>query len=325
MIVVWQVTEHCNLSCPFCAFDRSIKRLRADADPKRLLRFGEVLAQYQQETGDPVLVSWLGGEPLLWEPLEKISSRFVHVNGLQVATTTNGTALRSAKTRRHLIDCYSEITVSIDAIGDAHDEIRGAPGLFSSLSSAIRQLAEESKNAGGRLQLRANIVLMHHTIRSFASLCAELADWGIDEISFNQLGGNDRPEFYPQNRLSPEDAALLTATIPRLRAKLAMRGVRLLGSVEYLRRMDASSRNEAVAVHDCRPGAAFLFVDRQGRLAPCSFTADRLGISVDELNSVDDLRRLPTRFASAIEQCRPTACDDCLSTRVFAKFSTEEG
>src|SRR5688572_19047034 len=71
MIVVWRVTERCNLSCAFCAYDRRVRRPRQDADPASILAFGAVLADYQHRTGDSVLVSWLGGEPLIWPPLAR--------------------------------------------------------------------------------------------------------------------------------------------------------------------------------------------------------------------------------------------------------------
>ena len=46
--------------------------------------------------------------------------------------------------------------------------------------------------------------MMRRTICDFPWLCRELASWGIREITCNQLGGADRPEFFPTNRLLPE-------------------------------------------------------------------------------------------------------------------------
>jgi hypothetical protein len=38
-----------------------------------ILAFSRTLADFQQRTGRSVLVSWLGGEPLQWEPLRSLS------------------------------------------------------------------------------------------------------------------------------------------------------------------------------------------------------------------------------------------------------------
>ena len=73
MIIVWRVTQSCNLSCPFCGFDRRLDRVRRDADVETVTRFGAVLSEYQRATGDRVLVSWMGGEPLLWPPLRELT------------------------------------------------------------------------------------------------------------------------------------------------------------------------------------------------------------------------------------------------------------
>ncbi|WP_218281224.1 hypothetical protein [Verrucomicrobium spinosum] len=43
------------------------------ADPAEIRRFAAVLADWSQATGRPVLLSWLGGEPLLWKPLEALT------------------------------------------------------------------------------------------------------------------------------------------------------------------------------------------------------------------------------------------------------------
>src|SRR5437870_5487444 len=101
MVVVWRITERCNLSCQFCAYDRQLDRPRRAADPDQIARFGSVLSEYQRMSGDRVLVSWLGGEPLLWPPLERLSAQFHREFQLRISATTNGTFLGSAPLRAH--------------------------------------------------------------------------------------------------------------------------------------------------------------------------------------------------------------------------------
>src|SRR6266700_4211887 len=103
MIVVWRITQRCNLSCPFCAYDRRVSQLRRDADVGGVRRFGAALAEYQRATGDSVLVSWIGGEPFLFSPLSDVTAFFTKELGLRVSATTNGTTLRSAAVREHVL------------------------------------------------------------------------------------------------------------------------------------------------------------------------------------------------------------------------------
>jgi len=148
---------------------------------------------------------------LRWAPLEGISVHYSGELALRIATTTNGTTLGSAAVRCHLLKSYTELTISVDAPGEAHDRMRGAPGLYAALSRNFRRLADERDRTGSPLRLRANVVLMRRTLGTFEQLCRELAAWGIDEISLNQLGGNDRPEFYPAQRLALADTTFLEA------------------------------------------------------------------------------------------------------------------
>lgn len=316
MIVVWRVTEACNLACGFCAYDRRLARPRRHADPAAVACFLPVLAEYQVRRRDPVLLSWLGGEPLLWPPLRALSEQ-AHALGLQLSVTSNGTSLPDPAARAHLRACYRELTVSVDALDGAHDALRGSPGGFAALRDGVRALVRERQ--GAPLRLRVNVVLLRDTIAGFAALCHELASWGIDEITFNQVGGRDRPDTWPALRLRPEQVETFAAELPSLRRALASVGVRLCGGEPYLQRMRASAANQRIAVADCAPGRGFLFVDTRGVASPCSFTEGELGVPLAEVDSVAALCALPARLAAA-RGAGVAACADCHSTQVFGKF-----
>ena len=320
MIIVWRVTQTCNLSCPFCGFDRRLRRVRRDADVETVARFGAVLSDYQRATGDRVLVSWMGGEPLLWPPLRELTDHFTRRLGMRVSTTTNGTALGSAAVREHVIEQYSELTVSVDGLGAVHDDLRGWRGGFARLRRVIPMLVAERRAHGRGPLLRVNVVLMRHTVDDFERLCTELVNWGIDEITFNQLGGDDRPEFFPAHRLLPSQAEWLSANIPRLRRDLAPLGVRLGGGHGYLRRLLATASGQRIPVGDCEPGERFLFIDELARVAPCSFSIGHYGIPLAEIDTWQALQQVPQRYTAMRAASRAGCCDDCHSTHVFEKF-----
>jgi MoaA/NifB/PqqE/SkfB family radical SAM enzyme len=311
LVVVCQVTDHCNLSCGFCAYDRRMVRARASADPQALLAFGRLLAAYQHRTGRAVLLSWLGGEPLLWPPLRRLDGD-LRALGLALAVTTNGTALAAPALRRHLAEHYDEVTVSVDGLGARHDRLRGWPGGFSRLRRAISALAAEERHP----LLRVNCVLMRDNVAEFPALCRELARWGVEELTFNQLGGNDRPEFFATHHLEPGHVAWLAEVLPGLRAELAALGVRLRGGDAYLARLAASAARRRLPVIDCGPGERSLFVSTSGAVSPCSFTGGSHGISLGELATVAEL---PEAFR---RRGRAAACHDCHSTQVFGKFAS---
>jgi MoaA/NifB/PqqE/SkfB family radical SAM enzyme len=322
MIVLWRVTERCNLACPFCAYDRRLPIARRDAGEETVRAFAAVLGDYRRLANEPVLVSWIGGEPLPWRPLFALSALLKGRHGIRVSATTNGTTLHRPGVRRQVLATMSELTVSVDGFADMHDALRGWHGGWRRLKASVSALAAERNEAGSPCRLRVNVVLMHDNLADFPRLCEELAGWGVDEITFNQLGGRDRPEFFPAHRLTPQDAQALAALVPSLQEGLAARGVRLCASAAYLERIEASAEARPLAVPDCDPGERFLFIDERYRAAPCHFTSDELGVPLAQLQSAQDIIGLAPRFARARALGTPRACGDCPSTQVFAKFAS---
>jgi MoaA/NifB/PqqE/SkfB family radical SAM enzyme len=321
MIVLWRVTERCNFGCSFCAYDRGLRFVRHDVTAQVAERFGRLLGEWSRATGESVLLSWLGGEPTLWPPLFAVSEMLKHDYGIAISATTNGSTLHRPDVRSHILDSFAELTVSIDGLVESHDRVRRAPGSWARISEYLPTLIAERDAQQRPLKLRANIVLMGPTLAEFPDLCHTLADWGIDEITFNQLGGRDRPEFYPGNRLSANDVAALRQAVPALRDALSDRGTRLCSNETYLDRIAASTIGEPLRVEDCAPGERFLFIDERGMIAPCSFTADSYGVPITDIATIGDLMDLPERFRQARTVGRSADCDDCPSTQIFSKFA----
>lgn len=318
MIVLWRVTTLCNLACGFCAYDRRVSIPRTQVDAAEVERLASLLGEWGAISGEDVLLSWLGGEPLLWPGVLELSRRLREAHGIRVSVTTNGTTLWRTGSAQALAVAFDEVTVSVDALEGDHERLRGWPGGWLKLADGIRRL----RDANGALRLRANVVLMRDTLAAFPELCDRLADWGVDEITFNQLGGRDRPEFFPQHSLGVEHVASLRHRLPALVQRMSERGVRLCANDAYLERFEATASGRAMPVTDCESLRPTLFIDEHGRIAPCSFTLDTHGIPTRDVLTVDDVSRLRARLAAG-RRARPAAvCADCPSTQVFAKFGT---
>ncbi len=320
LVVVWRVTTRCNLSCGFCAYDRDLPFVRSEMSEPTARALGLSLVRTRDASGASMHVSFLGGEPFSWRPLLRIA-RDLREQGISLGVTTNGVSLGRPAVRELLLDCFDELTLSIDGVGAVHDGLRGWPGGFELLSTALRDIVHEKESRGKGPLVRVNTVLMRDNVREFPALCRALADLGVQEVTFNRLGGRDRPEFFQIHRLLPADLERLTEGLPALRCELAARGLAILGADAYLERLMSLERGERVAVRDCEPGRRFLFVDERGRIAPCSFTLEAYGEKAAEPSQpARDFVELPRRFLARQQSERAGACDDCASTRVFEKF-----
>jgi MoaA/NifB/PqqE/SkfB family radical SAM enzyme len=322
LIVVCRVSTRCNLSCGFCAYDQRLPYPRRDLAEANVTHLIELLARWRgQHAGRRALLSWLGGEPLLWRPWQRFSAQ-ARARGLATSATTNASTLGRDSTRTAVLEHLDELTISVDALGARHDALRGWPGGYARALDAIRTLADRRASSGSAMRLRANIVLMRSTLADFRELTQALAGAGIDEISFNLLGGRDRPEFHACEAVPPPDLKQFLDQLPHLRARLARTGVRLIGGADYATRLLAASRGLPWPIAECAPGERFLFVDEAGRVAPCAFTGDDYGVPIHALS---DLEQLPALYQAARSRRCAQACADCPSTQIFGKFSAPDG
>ncbi len=321
LVVLWRLTEVCNLACPFCEYRRGLRRPRRAARPEDVLAFSRVLGEYSRKTGRPVLLSWMGGEPLLWPPLWEVSRALRREHGLRLSLTTNGTRLTPALCRR-LAEDFAEVTLSVDGGAPLHEHLRGAPGLYSRLRAAAESLSELKSALGRGPLLRANTVLMRSNIHALEELGAALAEWGVEALTFNALGGVPGDPFFDCEHLRPEHVAWLRDALPGIRTRLAARGLTVLGDARYLHRLAHSAAGLPLPIADCAPGQSFLFIDEAGRAAPCSFTAAEYGVPAGSIHTIADLRALPARLAANRRTAPSAACTDCHSTQVFGKFAS---
>lgn len=316
LVAVWRVTDHCNLACPFCGFDRRLHWPRRHASLAQV--FNTFAALREAFAPQPLEISWLGGEPTLWPHLMAATAH-VRAHGACVSMTTSGWCLDQPTWRNWMVGNLAALTLSIDDLASQHDALRGSSGLHARLLAGMCDL-RALRGLDVAPVLRVNIVLMRDNIQRFDALCLALADAGVDEICFNALGGNDRPEFYPRHHLLPAQVCAFGERFADRRVALARRGVRLLGSPNYLARLSATAHGKSIAIADCEPGQRHVFINLDAHISPCSFTSAMYALQPENLQS-EVMGVHPARQFAALRAARPAAaCADCHCTNVFGKF-----
>ena len=318
LVVVVRVATDCSLGCQHCGFSRDLSFARREIDTSTLIKLGASLQSIQERSNRRVLVSWLGGEPLQWTAWRDMSARFKNNFGLALSVTTNGLSLASDSVRSFALSYFNEITISIDGLETHHDFMRGCPGMFQRLKSVVEKIRQEREP--GQNRLRVNTVLTEFNASSFPEFCRQMALWGFDELTFNALGGNDRPAFFAEHRLTVPQVEALSTELDRIRVECHDMGLGIRGGPGYVNRLLASVRGERIPIDDCKPGESFLFVDERGLVSPCSFTCGTLGIPVDQWIA-EGADKSSQKFLGIKRVVRPAACEDCLATNVFDKFS----
>jgi Fe-coproporphyrin III synthase len=192
-VVVWNVTQRCNLKCVHCyahAKDNDLKR-------KLTVREGKHLIDDLAEFGVPVIL-FSGGEPLVRKDLPELASYAVK-KGIRAVISTNGTLI-TRRIAQNLKDIgLSYVGISLDGMEAINDRFRGVQGAFASALKGI----ENCKNAGIRVGLRFTINKQNaHQIPEIFKL---LEDMDIPRVCFYHLVYAGRGSELVKEDLSHEE------------------------------------------------------------------------------------------------------------------------
>ncbi|MEW6555752.1 MAG: radical SAM protein [Elusimicrobiota bacterium] len=128
--VTFFVTNRCNMNCQHCFYRQNLNKANVEFTLDELKRIIPSLGRFS-------FLSLTGGEPFLREDLSEIAGLFVNINKVaRISIPTNGffTEKIFDSTRKILkIAGKTKILVkiSIDGIGEKHDNIRAIDGSFN--------------------------------------------------------------------------------------------------------------------------------------------------------------------------------------------------
>jgi MoaA/NifB/PqqE/SkfB family radical SAM enzyme len=182
----FEATAACRHRCKFCGY--------GDRVPT-----GRVLSpgQLERTLGDPVfrtlrLVVVSGGEPTLRPDLDAILAS-VHraVPNARIVLSSSAALperLVHAARAALALGVRLDVGVSVDGIGARHDELRGTPGLFGRVDTALRELRELKREAGARLRVSVGMVICDDTVEQ------------VDDVRryAKKLGAAFNPQWYNQ-------------------------------------------------------------------------------------------------------------------------------
>ncbi len=194
--VCWSPLVRCNLACPHCLDDKTVRELAR----KDRLRIAAVLG----ESG-VLAVDLSGGEPLLLRDLGDLAATLTSA-GCVVSVTTNGWHLqRRAEALAGQVDA---VRVSLDGSeADSHDRWRGADSFHRAVAGVRAAVAY-----GIPTQLQ--IVLMASTRGSAQRMVDLAADLGAQGVTFLQmLPIGEGTTLAGAEQLTDEEAAATVADL----------------------------------------------------------------------------------------------------------------
>jgi MoaA/NifB/PqqE/SkfB family radical SAM enzyme len=263
------VTQRCNLRCVYCS---SPLRHTAELATAQWRAIIDELADLGCRR-----VTVLGGEPLLRADLGELLAH-AHERGLRCVLTSNGLLVpRRIDSLRQL----DTLVLSLDAPGPANDAVRG-DGVFAAVEAAIAAARAH------RIPVKLNAVLSSVTAPHLDALLAFVERHDLS-LTINIVRSEASDLWRDAARIKDDDAAI--ARLCERLADLSRTNPRLLFSPATYRYAAAwgdygRDRFEADELPaddarrrrgpSCQAGRAYVAIDADGSVYPCSLTMHRL-------------------------------------------------
>ncbi len=172
--VIWEITAGCNLKCRHC-LTASGERLPNELTLSEVARVVDELVDMKV-----LRISFVGGEPLVRKDFLEILS-YCSTKDIAVEFSTNGYAFTPAVLKAlEDLNIFS-VQVSIDGLGDSHDEFRGRKGSFD---KAIRAL-ELARDGGLRATISTTVTRNNYL--EIPAMIDRFRAMGIPMISYKAI------------------------------------------------------------------------------------------------------------------------------------------
>jgi len=288
LLVIWEVTQACDLACVHCRASAQPDRNPAELSTEQGYRLLDEIRSF----GDPLMV-FTGGDPLKRPDLFDLARYSVKI-GLRTNVTPSATPLLTADAIRKFKDAgIARMAISLDGPdAQSHDDFRGIPGTFERAMFAL----EEAQRIGLDTQLQTTVTRRN---RARLSEIAEIARrvgtkmWSLFFliVTGRAEGGDD---------LSAEEYEKVFEFMYDL-SKTAPYGIKTTEAMHYRRyvaqRMKSDHRNAPSAAAGAvvwrtagvSDGKGFVFISHKGEIFPSGFLPLRGGSVLE--NSLTDVYR----------------------------------
>lgn len=260
--VVWEVTYACNLRCRHCLTDSGCKGSN-ELDTLEAFRLIDILS-----AAKVLYLSLTGGEPFLRSDILELLAHLADT-GMRVDIATNGFHVppKIINGLRQLPVFH--IQVSIDGIGEQHNQFRGRKGAFESACRALRSFKDEGLSTS--ISTTATSVNINQ-LRELIDLAVDLDCNAFKAIPFIPAGRGKK--YASELQLDRQGSLQLSRTLLEKSRELAGRiNISLESTFPFLFDSPAVSMvTDGKMV--CSAGHDELSVGADGTAYPCPFLHD---------------------------------------------------
>jgi radical SAM protein with 4Fe4S-binding SPASM domain len=258
LIIAWETTSACNLSCSYCRASAS-----PEPDPEELST-EEALAFIEQVAPLHPFLILSGGEPLLRPDIFRLA-RAASDRGMRVSLASNGTLLEPEVVDKIAASGISRVSISLDgASSERHDALRGR--------GSFRRAIHGIENLRGKVDFQINFTVSSKNQDQVSDAFILAEELGAKALHFFFLVPTGRGR--EEDLISPEGQEKLLEMID-LQAAATSLQVQVTCAPQYAR--ISRTREGKRRVAGCLAGVSFAFLSRRGEIYPCGYLPLKAG------------------------------------------------
>jgi len=149
-----EITEDCNLACIMCSYSKGRKLSRKELTIHEWKQVLDGLIKLKV-----LNINFIGAEPLRRKEKTIELASYLHGKRINRRLSTNGTLI-NPYLANEICNNFENVAISLDAVGEKHDNIRGQKNVFEKACEGITYLVE----ARGRHKMKKPKIDIHTTI-----------------------------------------------------------------------------------------------------------------------------------------------------------------
>lgn len=276
-LVVWNMTNRCNLKCLHCYISAEDRKYQDELTTEEAEVFIRDLAAMKV----PVLL-FSGGEPLLRKDIFDLGKMAAEL-GLRPVISTNGTLIDELAAEKIKQAGFQYVGISIDGGPQTHDHFRSIPGAFDMALKGIRTCLEHGIKTGIRFTVNK------YNQEDLPVIFDLIEKEGIPRFCMYHLVYAGRGAEMADMDTNIQEKLSILDYVSQKTLELAAKGVETeilttdnhADGIYLLNRIKAQDPERAAEVIQllemhggCSAGTKFANVDPRGNVHPCQFWQD---------------------------------------------------
>jgi 12,18-didecarboxysiroheme deacetylase len=193
-VVVWNVTQRCNLRCVHCYAHSKDMEYENELSTEEGMALIDDLADF----GCPVIL-FSGGEPLMRKDLPELVG-YARSKGIRAVISTNGTLITEEMAKKLKDIGLSYVGISLDGMKETNDMFRGQEGSFEKALQGLHNCQKEGIKVGLRFTIN------RHNVHDIPAIFDLMEKENIPRICFYHLVYSGRGSEMVNEDLSLEES-----------------------------------------------------------------------------------------------------------------------